>query len=73
MLIVRAVGPILVLAVAAGFYAWMARHIHFECPQCSAIFKVGNLALMFTIHIGLASFVVCPQCGCRAIMPPVRD
>lgn len=73
MVVARVVGPLLVLMIAVGFYAWVARHVHFVCPRCGASFKVANLALMFTIHVGLAAFVVCPRCGYRAMMRPMRD
>lgn len=73
VLIVEVVVPVLVLAAAVGWYGSMASHVHFQCPRCHALFKVDRLRMMFTIHLGLASLVVCPRCGYRAIMPPIRD
>ncbi len=61
MVIVRVLGRLLVLVGVARFYAGMARHVHFTCPRCGASFKVANLPLMVTIHLGLASFLGVPE------------
>lgn len=63
----------LVIVLVVAFYAYLARITHFECPRCGCAFKLSNLPLLFTLHIGLVSLVVCPACGYRGMMTPVRD